>query len=265
MFKLKHAFCEGEGNGATGGASSDDLAALQVQLQESAAELDRLRSHSKKLLDEKKTLKSALDKFGDVDPEKFTTMLKQLESSEEARLLAEGKIDDVVAKRSERKILDIQSKLEELSNTNKRLDEEKATWQNKYNSAIVDRHLRVAAEKAGVLPSAIDDVLARAKGVFSVTDNDTIEARDKNGNLLTVGSKALDANLFVESLKESAPHYWPVSRSGGAAGGAGGNSRIANPFVKGSKDYNVTAQAQLRRTDPQLADKLYAEAQAANS
>jgi ElaB/YqjD/DUF883 family membrane-anchored ribosome-binding protein len=257
MFKRKYILCEeaGEG-GAAGGASTGN----NTQLEELQAELERLRSHSKKLLDEKKTLKATLDKFGDIDPEKFKGMMTQLESSEEARLLAEGKIDDVVARRSERKILEVQSQLEELVKASDTAKEEASTWRNKYNSAVVERHIRIAAEKAGVIPSAIDDVLARAKGVFSVTENDQLEARDTDGTLVKVGNKALDPLLFVESLKEKAPHYWPASQSGGAMGGAGGNSRTANPFIKGSKEYNVTEQAKLRRNDPQLAAKLELEA-----
>lgn len=266
MFILKYPFCEGASGegGAAGGGAGSNTGVNSSQLEELQAELDRLRSHSKKLLDEKKTLKATLDKFGDIDPEKFKTMMAQLESSEEARLLAEGKIDDVVARRSERKILEVQSQLEELVKASDTAKEEASTWRNKYNSAVVERHIRIAAEKAGVIPSAIDDVLARAKGVFSVTDNDQLEARDSSGNLVKVGNKALDPLLFVESLKEKAPHYWPASQSGGAMGGAGGNSRMANPFMKGSKDYNVTEQARLRRTDPQLAAKFELEARNSN-
>lgn len=268
MFVSKFPLCEGESGGeGTGGAAGDsnnpNVAAIMADLDASKAEVERLRAHSAKLLDEKKGLKGTLDKFGDLDPEKFAALVKQLDGSEEARLLAEGNIDEVVNKRTERTRLEAESKLAELQKQLESKDSAVTTWQQKYNESVANQQLRIAAEKAGVIPSAIDDVLARANGVFKVDDKGNLEARDSDGNLVTVGSKPLNPDLFVESLKNTAPHYWPVSQSGGANGGTGGGADIKNPFLKGTKDYSVTDQAKLRRTDPELAVRLSAEADAA--
>lgn len=267
MFKMKHTFREGDAGGdGTGGASggNDDFKAkfeaMEVQFQEQAEELNRLRSHSKKLLDEKKQLKSNLDKFDGIDIEK---LLQQFDSNEEAKLIAENKFDEVVNRRMEKTLLEWENRLNEANKKLEQSDTEKTALQSRYNNAVVNNHLRAAAEKAGVLPSAIDDVLARANGTFTVLDNGEIEARNADGSLRTVKSKPLSPELFVDDLKEVAPHYWPASQSGGANGGSGRGGKQENPFLKGSPQFNVTEQAKLRKSDPQLAEQLEHEAKAA--
>jgi len=268
---MKHILSEGE-PGQGGGAGGETIEQLQAKLAEMQTamseqndEIGRLRKHSQKLLDEKKVLKTNLDKFEGIDLESMTKMMEQFENNEEAQLLANGKFDDVMNRRTEKMRLNFENKIEELTNQNTELQNERSGLQNKYNDAVVNNYLRAAAEQANVLPSAIDDVLARAKGTFSVLDNGDLEARDSDGNLRTVGNKQLTPELFVDSLKETAPHYWPASQSGGANGGAGGGGKQVNPFIKGSKDYNITEQARLRKSDPQLAQQFAEEAAAAAS
>jgi hypothetical protein len=269
MFKMQHVLREGadggEGTGGAGGVNWESkFAEMEARFNDQNAEIDRLRKHSQKLLDEKKTLKTNLDKFDGVDADTISKMMEQFATNEEARLIAEGKFDEVVNRRTEKTRLDMESRLNELTEKYDSTVQQNSALQQRYNDAVVNNHLRAAAEKAGVLPTAIDDVLARARGTFNVLDNGEIEARDKDGNLVVVGSKPLSPALFVDGLKDTAPHYWPASQSGGANGGTGKGSKIENPFRKGSSSYSITEQARLRRTDPQLAAQLAEQAKAAS-
>jgi hypothetical protein len=68
---------------------------------------------------------------------------------------------------------------------------------------------------------------------------------------------------WIETQVSEAPHLFESNAGSGAAGngsgGVGGGNRAArNPFRKES--WNLTAQMQLQKTDPQLAARLKAAA-----
>ena len=256
MFRIKHKICDPDPD-KTGGTSF-----TQTQFDELQAEIDRLRSHSNKLLDEKKTLKTQFDEFktqfDGIDADSVKNMMKVFESSEEAKLIAEGKLDEVIKKRTEKVILTKESAIEELTGKYNELQEKHNTVDNLYKTEKVTNELRDAAEKLDVLPTAIDDVVMRGLGIFQVGDDRKVEARDKDGNLLKVGSKVLSPELFVKDLQDKAPHFWPQSKGAGANGGLANNNGV-NPFKKG-KNYNLTEQAKINRADPELAAKLKKEA-----
>ncbi len=253
MFIQKHSLCEQEpGKSGDGGA----------KLIELAAENERLKNHHQKLLDETKAAKVAFKtleaKFAGIDPEQISKMMKTLDSSEEAKMLAEGKIDELVAKRTEKVQLAYEalkeSSVNEISAANERGDK----YKNRYNSEKISTSLRQAAEKSNAFPEAIDDIIGRANNIFSIGEDGKVEARSKEGELVTVGSKALSPIIFVEQLKEKAPHFWPNSEGHNASGKRFGKNQ-KNPFKKGDS-YNLTEQAKLMNTNPELANQLKAAA-----
>lgn len=255
MFIQKHILREGEpGKSGSGG----DTAEFEAKIAELQAENERMRKHQEKLLDETKSAKAALKAFEGIDPDKIKQMMKTIESSEEAKLLAEGKLDDVVNKRTEK----IRLEFEEFKNSSKELidqaNKNAESFKNRYNSERISLSLRQAAEKSGALPDAIDDIINRASGVFSIGEDNAIEARDKDGNLVTVKGKPLDPVIFIEQLKDSAAHFWPASEGHGGSGKRF-SKNTKNPFKKGP-DYNLTEQAKLRKSDPELAEQLKAAA-----
>jgi len=236
-----------------------ELQEAQAALQERDAEIERLRNHSQKILDEKKKLQKQYEGLG--DPEHVKQILAQFENDEDAKLVAEGKFKDVLKKHTERLSLEYKSQLDELSKQLKELEEAKTKFEGLYHESEAGHAVSAAAIKAGIRDTAIEDVLMRAKGVFRVSEDGKLEARDKEGNLVTVENKPLTPELFVQQLKEKYPHYWPESQGAGASGGSGETVKD-NPFKKGSS-FNLTKQALLRKNDPELAKKLEQEANAA--
>lgn len=232
---------------------------FQTTISEQQEEIERLRNHSTKLLSEKKQLSKQYEGLG--DPEMLHNILKQFQNDEDAKLFAEGKGTEVLKKHTERLKLDFQEQLDTLAKERDTYAQEKDTYAKKYHEEKAGHALRSAAAAAGVRDSAVDDILLRGKGIFTINEQNELEARDKDGNLVVVEGKALNPKLFIEGLRETYPHYWPESQSGGAHGGNGAESKVPNPFIKGSKAYNVTKQAELRRSQPDLAKQLEAEAQ----
>ena len=259
MFKIKYKICDPDPNnaGSAGGFT-------QAQFDELQAEVDRLRTHSTKLLDEKKILKTQFDEFktefDGIDPKNFKKVMDVFESSEEAKLIAEGKLDEVIQKRTEKAILTKDSVIDDLTKKFDDLQKNHNEIDHLYKTEKITNELRAEAEKLNVLPTAIDDVVYRGLSIFQVGENRDIEARDKDGNLVKVGNKALNPELFVKGLQESAPHFWPQSTGAGASGGSAHNNGV-NPFKKG-KNYNLTEQAKISKSDPELAARLRKEATA---
>lgn len=266
MFINRNILMESE-PGAGSGGGSDDLKAqfdvLQKTLADQNAELDRLRTHSTKLLDEKKKLQNDFKAYENLgDPEVLSNILKQFNNNEDAKLVAEGKFDDVLKKHTERMSLDFNTKIEELLQQNEDLTKGKSKFEQLFHESEAGHAISSAAIKAGIRDTALDDALMRSRGIFTVAQDGTLEARDSEGNLRTINGKALTPELFVEQLREKYPHYWPDSKSSGARGGAGGDN-TPNPFIKG-KHYNLTDQARLRKSNPELAERMQQEAAAAD-
>ncbi len=227
------------------------------------AEIDRLKGHNSKLLDEKKTVQAQLKKFEGLDPDNIKKMMHAFDSNEEARLMAEGKIDEVVAKRTEKKLLKLEEKIGVLSDQLGESDKEKKRYKDEYDGLVINTEIRRQAEKAGVIPAAIDDVIFRSKGMFSLDEDGNIESRDSNGNIRTVKKKPLDPGLFIEQLKDSAPHFWPASKGAGASGKfVNGEGMEANPFMEGTPAFNRTKQAQMLNREPDKAQRMKAVAEA---
>lgn len=247
----------GDNGGSSGSSQNIDVDSLK-------SEIDRLKSHNAKILDEKKKIQSQLKKFDGLDADKIKDMMKTIESSEETKLIAEGKFTEVLSKHTERMRLDFDQKLNDLAQDKEESDKQRKKYQDQYNNLIVNTEIRRQAEKAGVIPAAIDDVIARSNGMFSLDENGNIESRDSEGNLRTVKKKAMDPALFIEQLKESAPHFWPASKGVGATGGSGnGVDTSKNPFMPG-KGYNLTEQGRLMNQDPEKAARLKAIADSAS-
>lgn len=192
-------------------------------------EVNGLKSKNAQLLDESKKNKQELDnfksQFGEIDPVEAINSYK-LVNSEEGKLLKEGKkLEDLVQLATSNMKSDFETKLAEANNNSKKFQESSTTWENKYRNKIVEDTLREAALQAGILPTAIPDLIARGSNVFKMNDDGDVEARDSKGNLLKVGELIATPKNWVDSLKTVAPHYWGKSEGADftGTGGRGGN------------------------------------------
>ena len=175
-----------------------------------------------------KLLKDTLKKYEGIDPEQVKTILSRLENDEEAKLLAEGKLDDVVNKRIEKQRIDLERKVTE-SSTKAELADLRAL---KFEQQVLKGQLSTAAVSDGVNmhPSAIKYafIIAQQEGWKLDIDG---EARqfDSNGDMV-LGKDGKTPFSFVEWLKdqrtrEENPTWYTVQNSGGGTGGGSGKSK----------------------------------------
>ena len=96
---------------------------------------------------------------------------------------------------------------------------EGTVYKTKYQRKVVDDEVREAAIKLGVRPEALNDVLLHGASVFKLADDGQVEARDPAGNLLkNKDNLVVTPSVWVEGLKDKAPHYWPPSEGAGLGG-----------------------------------------------
>jgi len=167
----------------------------------------------------RKAAKELEERFAGIDPEKVKSMMAKLDQDGEAKLLAEGKIDEVVNKRTEKLRADLQKQLDEAHG--KATSAEARVKQ--YSQKALDNVLRAAAIKAKIHEEAIDDVLLRGRSMFELDESGIAIQRDADGNLIL--GKDGKTPFQPDEWLENPPKHWVMnSASGGGASGSGNSS-----------------------------------------
>jgi hypothetical protein len=180
-----------------------------------------LKNKNQELLNEKKKIQETLKDFENIDPEKAKEALNFLETNAEAQMIKEGKIDELLEKRTSNLKSEYETQLEEISQKLEETSTKSQTFENLYKNKMIEDGLREAALQAKVRPEAIDDIILRGSREFALGEDGSIESRDKDGKLRkTADDKILTPYNWIDSLKKSHPHYWPESTSANFRGRA---------------------------------------------
>lgn len=223
---LKYYAPEGEGNGSGGGGGPEITPEIQKLIDEQvSAQVSGLKTKNSELLGTIKQQKDNLSRFDGIDPDAVRGILQRFSDDEEAKLIAAGKIDEVLDKRTERMRADVDKQIKA---ANERADKAEA-FSNKFRDRVLGDAIRAAAAKAGALAEASDDLILRARGTFQLNEEGEAVAVDANGDVLfgKDGKSPLTPFEWAESLKETAPHLFPRAEGTGAGGfkpGSGGGS-----------------------------------------
>ena len=180
-----------------------------------------LQSKNEELLGEKKTIQEKLQKFAEIDdPQKALEALKFINESEEAQMIRDGKFDELLEKRTSSMRVEHDTAVTELADKLAEITEGKTKYKGLYQTKIMDDALRAVAIKAGVRQEAVTDVLLRAKTLFSLGKDGSVEARNADGKLIKDDDgNVVTPSTWLESMKTTSPHYWPSSSGSGAIGG----------------------------------------------
>lgn len=167
-------------------------------------------------------VKEALKAFEGIDPEKVRAMMTKLGTDEEQALIAAGQIDKVIEKRMEKQRAALLKEVEAANGKAAGAMEVASTFMER----VLDNHVRAAAAKAGLHPSAVDDALLHARRLFSLNDDGEAVQFVKDSETEVVmgkdGKTPYSPAEWLESMKESKPHWFPAGASGGGSGGGKG-------------------------------------------
>lgn len=207
----------------------DKAAALKEALGAKAKELleqetSGLKGKNSELLGKLKTAQGDLDsfksQFDGLDIEAVKAIVSKAGQDEETRLIAEGKIDEVVSRRTERLRGDLEKQLQ----AERDRADKAETFANQFKDRVLSDSIREAASKAGALAEASDDIILRARSVFSLNEDGVPVAVDKDGQVIygKDGKTPLSPLEWAEGLRESASHLWPRTQGAGQVGDKGG-------------------------------------------
>ena len=238
---------DGGGSGGTGGdkggsgnVGSDD-AAIQARIKQAVEDaVSGLKSKNSELIGKLKERDEQIKKFDGIDPDSVRNIIKRFADDEEAKLIADGKIDDVLNKRTERMRGDYEKKLAEAQ----KIAHESSERAKSYEGRVLENSLMAAASKVGVHQHAVDDVLFRGRAMFALDSNGQAVMLGEDGKpvLGKDGKSPYSPLEWLEGMKEKAPHWFPATASGGGAGGGhSGSGNNSKGNLGGTKEERLAA------------------------
>ena len=158
-------------------------------------------------------LQQALDKLKDVDPVKYAELIKLDKDVQEGKLIKEGKLEEVVNLR-------VGEMRRTLEATNTQLNNQLTAANAQLSVVLIDNAVKTSALKSGIASTAVDDVVLRARGIYTVKDGTPVPQNAKGEVIYGKdGTTPMPMDDWVKGLKETAPHLFVASSGSGAGGG----------------------------------------------
>lgn len=198
--------------------------------------LEKERTAAKEAVRAKRELET---KYAGIDPEQVKALMSRFENDEEAKLIAAGKLDEVVQRRTDKFQAELRKQVE-AANGNVAAAEAKAA---KFSQRVLDNHVRAAAAKVGLHAQAVEDALFRGRTMFVLDDSGEAVQLDSDGKpiLGKDGKTPFSPVEWLESMRETAPHWFPIKGSGSGAGGGAGGAGGAKTITRA--EFNALSNA----------------------
>jgi hypothetical protein len=204
---------EGEGGNGGGGDTPPPAPSPEVQAQITAAveaAVGGLKTKNSELLGKLKAAGENAARFEGIDPDAVRNILSKFANDEEAGLIAAGKIDEVLDKRTTR----MKAGFEQETAKERTAREAAEARADKFSRRVLENGIRAEAAAAGLHQYAIDDALLRASATFKLDDEgNPVAVEDAFGK----DGKPLTLKEWFSDMKDKAPHWFPASANGGGA------------------------------------------------
>jgi hypothetical protein len=211
----------GGGGGGGTGDESEELGKLRQQLTE-------FRNTNISVMRERDSLKAAMEKFKDIDPEKWEeakSALDTLNQLEEKDLIKGGKIDEAFNRRMATARQQWEEEDRKKQKRIEALDAENKKYKGAYSQLKVDTEVARSIQAVGaVKQGALDDVMGRARTVWNINDKDELEAK----GLFNEDGEPMTVEEWSKHLLKQAPHLFEPGSGGGAGGGATTKNKTDN-------------------------------------
>lgn len=193
--------------------------ALSTKHQEAIdKEVGGLKTKRDELLANERKLKDSLKQYDGIDPERARKLEEQIAQSEEARLIADGKMDEVINQRTERMRSEYERKLQESTQSTERY-KSKA---EKADGHVMRNAIGQAASAVGLIDTAAEDAAYRAAQLFEVDEE--LNVVPKEGVGYDADGKPLTMKSWLESMRDQAPHWFPQPKGSGSPGNNGSST-----------------------------------------
>ncbi|WP_288421582.1 hypothetical protein [uncultured Acinetobacter sp.] len=222
-------------------------AAIQAAVDEA---VKGLKDKNAELIKDKKELKDELgslkSKVDGLDLDAIKVLLDKSNQDEESKLIAEGKIEEVIQKRTEK----MREEHEKLLKAEKERADKAETYANKFRQSVIQGQIVQAAVEMGALSEATADIAFLAQSQFSLDENGKAVAVDTNGDVVIGkdGTNPVTPKEWVEGLRENKPYFWPKANGSGSPG--------SGTSIKKWSDYTEVERAALARENPTAFQQL---------
>jgi len=165
-------------------------------------------------------------KYAGIDPDEVRAMQAKFGADEEGQLIKAGKIEEVVAKRTEKQRL---AQEKELQARDAKVEAAEGRAKKFSQRALDDRVKDAVIGKVHDTAIKGGDVMRAAREIFTLNEDGDAVQMDKDGNVVLGkdGKTSFGPAEWIESMREINPHWFPNQNSGGGASGdrgARGNS-----------------------------------------
>ena len=186
--------------------------ALQVEGAVPKQRLDEFRETNRTLKSQLDQVQEQMKKFEGVDLETYQKLLEEQDKARGKKLLEEGDVEKLV---NERVTKVVSKKDQELQEREQRIN----GLESQLSTLLIDNELKDVAIRAGVLETAVPDVIMRGRQQFRLMDGKAV-AVDQQGNKIygDDGVSPLTMNEWITSLKSNATHLFKPSSGGDAPG-----------------------------------------------
>lgn len=184
------------------------------------AERKAAEEAKKKLTD----LQAQVDKYKDIDPEKAREALTKMQEIEEKQMLAAGDVDKLVEQKTERMRADYESRIKAKEEALAERETALKARETELSDIKIFTAVKDAAVKAGARPTALDDIVNRARPIFRLVDGQVTPIKPGSEDVWYGKSgDPMAIDEWVTSLATEADHLF-APNSGGNGQGSGGRS-----------------------------------------
>ncbi len=194
-----------------GGFILDAEGVEDVRGLKSALEKER---DGRKALDAK--LKELEGKFQDLDPEAAREALAEIQKIRDQKLITEGKIEELLATRTEALRKDFNTQKAAYDKQLDALKADNGKLTGRLEEVLIDSGIQNVASAARVRASALTDVLLRGRKTWRLHEGKPTPFRDDGEVLYGKDPKApMSMEEWIASLQADAPHLFEDSKGSG--------------------------------------------------
>lgn len=161
-------------------------------------------------------------KIGDMDPDKARAALKRMQELEDKTLLDEGKVEELIATRTERMRTDHDNQVKGFNTKIQELETSNTTLNKTLSEVLIDNALRAAASNLGVRATAMEDVILRGRQIWKLKDG---KPTPFSGEQVIFGknpNEPMSMDEWLGEMHTKAPHWFEGSNGSGSGNKPGG-------------------------------------------
>ncbi|MEG1232201.1 MAG: hypothetical protein RSE18_00070 [Acinetobacter sp.] len=181
---------------------------LQVEGAVPRAKVDEFRNNNITLTNEVAGLKTQLASFKGIDPAKWNEYKTKAEAFK-----GDQDIDEIVTQRLEAATAQHRETVQKLTN-----DLNSTTAD--YHNTLIGNEVRTAAMKAGARADALEDIVRRATGTFSVVNGKAVIQKEGQVVYGSDGVSPMSSFEWAKNLAKDAPYFFNENQGGGGQPGS---------------------------------------------